>query len=303
MAMPDRPVASTFAPEPAPVPRWLRAGAREDTPEIASFSAGAALALLDPLARSDAPVGMLWRQRLALSAAEATCELDGRSERESELRDVWALRGPMDDPGPAGRQLAAWRFLGEARALRGGDWARRLPPLFGLSGDPLTSVLAGQGARLPGRVPPLRFAAGAVEEMLELGPAQRGLALWLADAHLARALGWARPVPLLAAHLPRAALRLRGKDWVTACAAAWAKGALAAVDMRRDLDRRTAVLLAAAPKLRGAGAAATVDRLLREDATGVPRDDRALRRRMDRLTALGVVRELTGRSSFRLYGL
>ena len=46
--------------------------------------------------------------------------------------------------------------------------------------------------------------------------AHRGLALWLADAALARALGWARPVPLLAAHLPRAAFRLQGAAWLAA---------------------------------------------------------------------------------------
>lgn len=261
------------------------------------------MALLDPLARCEAPVGWLWRQRLALGTAAATCALEGRTEREMELRDAWAFRETRDDPGPAGRQYAAWRFLGETRALRGGDWPGRLPLLFDLAAGAVAEVLAGQCAKLPGRAAPLRFAAAAAEEVLEIGPEARGLALWLGDAQLARALNWPRPVPLLAAHMSRSAFRLRGEDLVTACAAAWGRGAVAAVDLHRDLDRRAAALFAVAPKLRGAGATATVDRLLREDAIAVPRDDRALRRRMDRLTEFGAVRELTGRPAFRLYGL
>ena len=60
--------------------------------------------------------------------------------------------------------------------------------------------------------------------MLALGPAWRGLALWLADALLARALGWDRPVPLLAAHLPLA--RYREPDagylaWIDVSAYGW----------------------------------------------------------------------------------
>ncbi|WP_249218891.1 DUF1403 family protein [Falsirhodobacter algicola] len=270
---------------------------------MAPFFAGAALALLDPLARCEAPVGELWRQRLALAAGAAVCALEGRGERESELRDAWAFRGVLDDPGPAGRQYAAWRLLGKTRALRGGDWPQRLPSMFDLVAEELASVLTGQGARLPGRVPPLPFAAGAAEELLNLGPKARGVALWLGDAHLARALGWARPVPLLATHLPRSAVRMRGEDWAMACAVAWGRGAVAAVDLRRDLEHRAAALRAVAPKLRGTGAKATIDWLLREDAIAVPRNDRALRRRMDRLTGFGVVRELTGRPAFRLYGL
>jgi hypothetical protein len=47
--------------------------------------------------------------------------------------------------------------------------------------------------------------------------------------------------------------------------------------------------------------------LLMEDAqpaaAGKDASDRSTRRLFDRLVALGAVRELTGRSSFRLYGL
>ena len=80
--------------------------------------------------------------------------------------------------------------------------------------------------------------------------AHRGLALWLADAALARALGWTRPVPLLAAHLPRAAFRLQGAAWLAACAGAWGRGAVAALDLHADLTRRADRLRSAARRAR-----------------------------------------------------
>ncbi|MFE3838438.1 DUF1403 family protein, partial [Pseudogemmobacter sonorensis] len=77
--------------------------------------------------------------------------------------------------------------------------------------------------------------------------------------------------------------------------------------LHRDLRTRAARLLAVAPKLRGRDAAAVVARLLSEDAlaprAGARASDRAARRIFDRLVALGAARELTGRASFRLYGL
>jgi len=299
-------------PAPAPrsdptLPRWVRQGASRENLETALFSAGAALALLDPLTRSEDPVGTLWRMRLALSAAAAVAALEGRREAEGQLRDALALCRPGDDPGPGGRLLIAWRHLGATRALRSTDWPARLPGLFDLPPHPLSDLLRDLAMRFAGRIPPLRFAAEAAREVLALGPAHRGLALWLADAALARALGWDRPLPLLAAHLPRAAFRLDGEAWLAACAAAWGRGAVAAFDLHTDLARRADALRAAALRLRGKDAAAVVATLLAEDAlaaqAGAQTSDRAARRLFERLTAAGLVRELTGRPSFRLYGL
>lgn len=292
---------------PPALPRWIRQGTGRDDVETAMFSAGSSLAVLDPIVRSEDPVGILWRKRLALSCAVAVSQLEGRREGEAQLRDAFALRRPGDDPGPAGRMLIGWRALGEARALRSAEWPARLPGFFGLPPEPIAGILQDIGTRFVGRTPPLRFAAEATREVLALGPAYRGLALWLADALLARALGWDRPVPLLAAHLPRAACRLEGEAWLVACASAWGRGAVAAFDLHIDLTRRADALRAAHLRRPGKDTAAIITALLTEDAlaaqAGAEASDRAARRLFDRLTALGVVRELTGRPAFRLYGL
>ena len=294
-------------PNPPALPRWVRQGVSRDDIETAMFSAGSALAVLDPIARCEDPVGTLWRKRLALSSAAAVCNLEGRREGEAQLRDAFVLRREGDDPGPAGRMLIGWRALGEARALRSAEWPARLPGFFDLPQEPISEILRDIGARFVGRTPPLRFAAEAAREVLALGAAHRGLALWLADAVLARALGWDRPVPLLAAHLPRAAFRFEREAWVSACAAAWGRGAVAAFDLHLDLTRRADALRAAPLRRPGKGTAAIIARLQTEDAlaaqAGAEASDRAARRLFDRLTSLGLVRELTGRPTFRLYGL
>ena len=73
---------------------------------------------------------------------------------------------------------------------------------------------------------------------------------------------------------------------------------------------------AVASKLRAKGSDAAVALFLSEDAVGpstmlspmikgtsLPMTDRAARRFCDRLVELGVARELTGRATFRLYGI
>ena len=92
--------------------------------------------------------------------------------------------------------------------------------------------------------------------------------------------------------------------------AAQARAALRAIDLFGELGRRADKLLTVAPKLRAKGAEAIVDRLLSEDALIASRgeqnngiSDRGLRRLFDRLVELGAVRELSGRPTFRIYGL
>jgi hypothetical protein len=83
-----------------------------------------------------------------------------------------------------------------------------------------------------------------------------------------------------------------------------------------DLDRRAARLRMIAPKLRAKGSDEALSLFLSHDAvspsgmlspmikgTSFAMTDRAARRLCDRLVDLGVVRELTGRATFRLYGV
>ena len=69
------------------------------------------------------------------------------------------------------------------------------------------------------------------------------------------------------------------------------------------------MLLAAQPKLRAKGAPAALAALLDDDSfsassrIGGQISERGARRLFDRLVALGAIRELTGRATFRLYGL
>jgi len=139
------------------------------------------------------------------------------------------------------------------------------------------------------------------------------LALWLADTVLAARLKWPLPLPLIAGALVHPSLRTGGHrpypgdpNWTRSCCLAYGHAAVAACDLFAELGRRSQQLLAVAPRLRAKGAGAVIETLLDEDAvrpSAGAMSDRGMRRLFDRLVALGGVRELTGRSTFRLYGL
>ena len=145
-----------------------------------------------------------------------------------------------------------------------------------------------------------------LEAVLTEGPRADVSALILADAALAQALGWGHLVPLLAAGLKRADLRKHGDDLRLACHRALIFSAIESVRQAADLTRRAAHLKAVALKLRAKGAGEAVETFLTRDAmapSALPLPDRAARRLCDRLVDLGAVRELTGRDTFRLYGV
>jgi hypothetical protein len=158
---------------------------------------------------------------------------------------------------------------------------------------------AGQGT-------PIARAAMVLQAVLQDLPNAEAPALILADAVLAQALGWSHVLPLLAAGLKRADFRKREDDLRLACHRAGVASAINAVRLAADLARQAAHLKAVAPKLRAKGAGAAVEMFLTRDAvvpSTLPLPDRAARRLCDRLVDLGAVRELTGRDTFRLYGL
>ena len=155
---------------------------------------------------------------------------------------------------------------------------------------------------------PIPRAAAVLKAVLEDGPRADTTALLLADASLAQALGWAHVTPLLSFGLKRGDLRKSGEDLRSACHRAVAAAAVEAVREATDLARRAARLREVAPRLRAKGAEDAVAQFLTRDAVAPAaltslRSDRAARRFCDRLVELGAVRELTGRDTFRLYGV
>lgn len=277
------------------MPSWVTS-ARAETPEDVAFLSGAALTHLHlVLGREEVPQALL-RDRLALRAAEACVEFSGRPERAGDLRDAVHLLRPGDLPGPAGETCLAWRRAVE-RSVSVKGLGRALPTLE--PGQIGRWLDAGQGG-------PVTRAAMVLEAVLTETPRAEVPAFVLADAALAQALGWEHLVPLLAAGLKRADLRTRGDDLRLACHRAFVSSATEAVRLVSDLLRRASCLKAVAPKLRAKGAGDAVEMFLTHDAvapSALPLPDRAARRLCDRLVELGAVRELTGRDTFRLYGV
>ncbi|WP_370206039.1 DUF1403 family protein [Pararhodobacter marinus] len=286
----------TSDPETIPgMPAWVIA-TRVETLEDVAFLSGAALThLYHVFARDDVPQALL-RDRLALHAAEACVALSGRMERAGELRDAVHLLRPGDLPGPAGETYLAWRRAVE-RSVSVKALSRALPTIE--SCQIATWLDAGNGA-------PLTRTAVVLDAVLTEAPRAEVPALILADAALAQALGWDHVVPLLAAGLKRTDLRKRGHDLRLACHRAVTASAVEATRLAVDLSRRAALLKGVAPKLRAKGAGEAVEIFLTQDAVApaaLPLPDRAARRLCDRLVDLGAIRELTGRDTFRLYGV
>jgi hypothetical protein len=117
-------------------------------------------------------------------------------------------------------------------------------------------------------------------------------------------------------------------NWMHSCTLAYGHAAVHACDLFAALERNAQKLAAVSSRLRPKGAAAVIERLHSEDAVfptkarmtfdgsvvsggggtmsvggGATMSARSMRRLFDRLVALGAVRELTGRPTFRLYGL
>lgn len=312
-----------------PLPNWARSRGERST---AAFYAGAGLALFDALLRSGAEGGEAdfagcLRQRLALRAAESCATLSRLREDARALRDAEHLATGVET-SPGGRLLRLFRlfaakplWLDEATLARAighlelpeidvGALAQSLSACLGGAADPLAAAALSSAA-----VMTVCAEVSAVDAEI--------LALWIADVALASRLGWARPVPLLAVVILQPSLR-RGagarervsrpraldEDWANTLAFAYGLAAVEAHALASDLARRAMKLSAVAPKLRAQGAARVVDMLLGDDGVTPARaaklsglSDRAARRLFDRLVALGAVRELSGRETFRIYGL
>ncbi len=306
--------------EPPRAPAWARPGGsfREVSEAEALYFAGAALSALDSVAKCDPPWAGAWRSRLALkSAAVVAANLLNRREDEAALRDAIALAKPGQDPGPAGRVYAAFRALaGPGDPFRPEGLAAVAADLQSPLDPQKAAKLAGALTQASGRGRPAPVAAAAAAAAVTAVRADaEPLALYCADATLAKNLNWPASLPLLAGEvfLRRASSEGRRPrpgeaSWGKLVAISYARAALAALDLAQDLSRRAGRLTDAAPKLRAKGKGRAVEALLADDAVSAAApieglSDRARRRLFERLVRLSAARELTGRATFRLYGL
>ncbi|AZO46322.1 DUF1403 family protein [Mesorhizobium sp. M7D.F.Ca.US.005.01.1.1] len=310
--------ATASPAQPPTVPAWaLVAGAANEAD--AAFQAGAALGVLDSLSRTQASWAGAWRRRLALRCAAASMRLAGRSEDAAALRDAWHLRPAGADPGPAGAIYGAWRQLAAEPPVANTDRLERIVDQLGLHWDATArAALSTQIDELGRSQRPAPFAAAAVAaHVVAMRPDSELLAWWLADLVLAQSLRWPRPLPLLMAQAFGPAfrdeaggkrIRPADKSFERAVCLALVKAAAEACRLAAELSRRAEKLLAVAPRLRAKGAGDVIFLLLSEDAVSGSLTTKnlsrfAARRLFDRLQQLDAVRELSGRTTFRLFGL
>jgi hypothetical protein len=304
--------------QPMPAPRWAAPATFAAEAADAAFTAGGALYPLDQIVRAEPDWAGAWRQRLALKCAAAAVRLAGRSEDEAGLRDAWLLRRPGDDPGPSGQILSAWKRLASRSPVLDAEGLQTIAGMLGIRWDePLAALMQTfDDLGLGGSAAP--FAAAAViRETHALRPDAEALGWWLADLLLAQKLRWPVPVPLLMSQRFSSVFRAEGgrgrirpgeEGFERAICLALVHASTEAGRLATDIARRAAQLTAVTPKLRAKGADDALRLLLCEDAVSgtlqTPNLSRfASRRLFERLRQLEAVRELSGRSTFRIYGL
>ncbi len=292
---------SETVPMLKPLPGWITATPLE-TREVAAFRSGAALAHITLATAADPVPQALWRDRLALMAAEVSAGIAGRREGAGAMRDALHLTRAGDDPGPAGSILRQW-----SRAVSRPISVSNLGhALQGVAPERIALSLDCAGPT------PVDRAAQVIGAVLTDSPRGETAALILADAVLSLALGRDHLLPLLGPVMTARDLRLRGDDLRLCCHRAVVKGVGQALPLVATLARAAARLRAAVPGLRAKGAARAVEMFLSQDALtpvalarAMPESlsDRAARRLCERLVELGALRELSGRDTFRLYGV
>ena len=257
--------------------------------------------------------------RQALAAAAAAARHLRLRQDAAALRDAHHLAGSVRgivDPGPAGRLHRIVRDLARRPTRLAGEALDRL-------GAELGRARSGSWPEGPGHDSPVAAAAAVAGIVAaEGGTTREGeVQAWMAsDAILADRLGWPSPIPLLATAILHPALardrdgrRVRPGEpgWDTVCHLAYVRAAVAAHGLARDIAGRATRLAAASARSRTRGVDAAVTALLDDDAvaaTGLAAlpglgSERAARRLLEGLVARGGLRELTGRPTFRFYGL
>ncbi|MCB1546982.1 MAG: DUF1403 family protein [Hyphomicrobiaceae bacterium] len=310
--------ASSSAISVPRVPAWAVPRGPVDSDVEAAWMAGSALNSLDNLVRSDAPWHGAWRQRLALKAATATVKLMRRTEGESALRDAWYLRQTGDEPGPAGNVLLAWRKLAGRSMPPSIEDLQSVADLLGIFwADSFADYLEELAADVRTGAPAPLVAAQAATAIMRDDPTAEPLAWWMADLALSWRMGWTHAVPLLATQIHATVLRTGSdrrrarpdnSDYARAICLAAATGSAEACRLAAGIAQQAERLAAVTPKLRAKGAGEVIALLLSDDAVSGSFSSKAMsrwasRRLFERLQQLDAVRELSGRSTFRLYGL
>ncbi|HUH49257.1 MAG TPA: DUF1403 family protein [Mycoplana sp.] len=312
--------ASVPLPNPAPrvVPGWALSRNSATSEADAAFAAGSALTTLDNLVRTEPVWGGCWRMRLALKSAAADVRMAGRTEDEAGLRDAVLLTVAGGDPGPAGRMYLAHKALAARRRTINAGFLAELADLLALRWDDRLAQAAEHvdEAVESDRAVPFA-AAGLISAVCAARPDAQALAAWLTDWVVAHKLKWERPVPLLTSARHGPAFRVSGgrgrvrpgeEGFARAVCLALVEGVGEALRGANEIGRRSDRLLAVAPKVRTKGADRVIRALLDDDAVSASAPGAGLsrwasRRLFERLEILGAVRELSGRSTFKIYGL